>query len=300
MSEKVEGTIVLDGLIEGKLPDTPGAEQLLREWIEFAAGASLKFSLELEGASFNILAANTPIAAGPLGPKPAVQIAGTLAELLKVFPPGQGHGAFSTLRSVEYRRGMAVQTLYTIAADGTVNTQERTVDAQTTAPPEPVSRREILRMAVFGVGVAAIVLAVSSIFVDYGDLWARIVEGATPFRAEELKVDAAAFKDYFTVESKAKARGGKAVVLTLKRTKDFPLDAAAIDKLPAAKGDSLTARLALEAIARGYVRCERFGKDDEFLGFTMQRISGLRQTETIQLAIPLPIKKRLTRLAITY
>ena len=90
------------------------------------------------------------------------------------------------------------------------------------------------------------------------------------------------------------------MILTLKRTADFPTDANSLDRLLAGQGASVARRLALEAIARGYVRCERFGKDDEFLGFTMERISGLRRKETTELAVMLPVKKRLIRLVITY
>jgi len=299
MNEKVEGTLVLDGLLEGKIPRQPGAEGRLREWVAAVASANLRFSLELEGGSFSILADNRPIPAEDLAPSPTERIAAAVGELLKLFPPQERRSIFSTLRSVEYRAGAEVQTMYAIGADGAIRVRERTVEAATTRALRPLGRREKLRIGLIGVVVALLVFLVSSIFVDYRAVLDRILEAVVPPDAAALKVETGAFADYFSVEQKS-FRGGKAAVLTLKRGKAFPLDEAAVEELLAKAGKSVSARLAVEALARGYVRCEYFDKKDKFLGFTTQRISGLREAESIELVLPLPGEGRLARIVITY
>lgn len=299
MNEKVEGTLVLDGLLEGKIPRQPGAESRLREWIAAAACANLRFSLEIEGGSFSILADNKPIPAEELAPSPAERIAAALRELLKVFAPEERRSIFSTLRSLEYREGAEVQTMYAIGPDGTIHVRERTVEARTAPVPRPLGRREKLRIGVIGLVVALLVFLVSSVFVDYREVLDRVLEAVVPLDAAALKVETGGFADYFTVEKKA-FRGGKAAVVTLQRSEAFPLDEAGIENLLAKSGNSLSDRLTIEALARGYVRCEYFGKKNKFLGFTTQRISGLREKETIELVLPLPGEGRLARIVITY
>jgi hypothetical protein len=300
VSEKVEGTFLLDGLLEGRLPDIPDAEACLRKWIDFAAGRQLHFGLEIEGGTFNILADKRPIRADDLGPEPAEALAEALRDFMRVFPPGQPTGVFSTLRSVEYRPGLEVQTLYVIAPTGDVQTRQRAVDARTTQPPEPLTRGAKAKIAVAGVLIAALVFLISAVFVDYRALWHRIVESSTPFDPDKLVVEMDGFQPYFAVEKKALGRNGKAAVLTLKRAEAFPKSDADCERLLAASGGSLSKRLTAEALARGYVRCELFGKDAEFLGFCVQRVARLREKETTELVIPLPREQRLVRVVITY
>ena len=103
MSDKVEGTVVLDGLLEGKLPPTPDAADRLREWIRDVRSLGVRFSLDIEGGAFSILPENRPISVSAFGEAPADAIVNALNQLLKVFPVGQRGQLFSTLRSVEYR-----------------------------------------------------------------------------------------------------------------------------------------------------------------------------------------------------
>ncbi len=300
MNERLEGTLVLDGLIEGKLPDRPDAKALLGEWIAAAAGAKLRFHLEIDGESFNLLADKRPIEAAELGPAPADAIAEALGELLKIFPPGAPGEVLSTLRSVEFRPGREVQTLYAVGAGGRIEARQRTVDAKTTPRPEPMTGRQKLRLALVGVLVALLVLAVSAIFVDYRALFGRIFEQIAPFDAEAVAVNAPAFGGYFAVEKKASARGGSALVLTLKRGKDFPTKAADYDRLLKRAGESLPDRLAVEALARGYVRCECFDKKGKFLDWSVHRVSGLRKNETIELTLTFARDRRPGRVDIIY
>ncbi len=297
MSEKVEGTVVLDGLLEGKVPPTPGAAERLREWIVGVRSIGIRFNLDVEGGAFSIMPENRPISVSGFGGDPGDAIVSVLDELLKVFPTGQRAQLFSTLRSVEYRRGTEVQTIYGLAADGGFEARERVVDAKTTAPPEPLTRKDRLRM--IGTGAVLLVLAflISSIFIDYREFFGNLRDSVVPLKAEEVAIAATAYEPYFAID-KTEVKGRR-FILTLKRTDKFPLKDADCDKL-IASAKSLADRLAVEALAKGYIRCEMFGNEDKYAGFTSVRIMSLRLNETIELELALPSSDRLTRIVLTY
>ena len=121
MKEKIEGTVILDGLIEGRVPSDPDAERHLREWIDLARSMKLRFNLETDAGSFSLLADNSAVRAADLERGPAATVSELLTQLLTIFSPDEKPRVYSTLNSVEYGKGMETQTLYSIAPDGTVN-----------------------------------------------------------------------------------------------------------------------------------------------------------------------------------
>ena len=300
MTGKTEGTVVLEGLLEGKAPSLHDIEGNLRQWVAFAASRGLTFNLEIDGNSVSILAENAAASSAELGAEPSERIAEVLDRLLDIFPPADVPRLTSTIRSREYREGLEVQTLYAVGPDGRIHTRRRQVDAETTPPPRPLTRKQKIRLAAMGLGVAALVFAVSAIFVDYQALFRDIVSRVMPFDLDGLTVESDAFGPYFTVEKKEVIRGGRTVVLTVKRTAAFPLDDESLNRLAAKPGDALSNRLAVEAVARGYVRCEFFDKDGRFQGSTMERIAGLRSRQTIELKLPIPSDRRLARIVVRY
>lgn len=299
MTDKVEGTLVISGMAEGKIPNRPEVQQRLHEWVKFANSLNLRFHLEVDGNSFSLLGDNTPVEIDDIGPDPTTKIADALREFLKVFTQDERRGVFSTIRSSEFRKDTEVQTLYNIGPDGDVLVRERTAEAQTTEPPRKLTRREKLRYGAIGLGVALAIFGISALFVDYGALFHKAVDKITPFNVGEFKVELGTFRSYFTVEKKSKAGNGKVVLVTIRRTDRFPQSDSSVERLMSEAKESLPARLTVEALARGYVRCELFADKDEFLGYSMQRISGLREKASVTLAIPLP-PKRPIRMNITY
>ena len=301
MSERMEGTFVLDGLIEGRLPGDDEAAGRARQWAARAARNGLPFALEIDGIRFSVLGEDRPLQVADLGDDPAETVAEALRELLEALPPDVRGEAFSTLRSTEYRRGEEVQTLYVVAPGGAIDVRQRIAEAATTAPPQPLSRRDKLRMAGTGLVAAVLVFLVSSVFVDYRALFDRIVEGVTPLNAAKLSVDAQRFARWLTVVEKTADAGGRGVVLKLKRTSEFPVTDADLRARLRACRDDPHQRLALEAVARGYVRCELFDKKGGFLGFAMVRIAPLRAAETLDLPVPFPSRgPRPARVVLTY
>jgi hypothetical protein len=282
------------------LPADPKVAERVRAWIGFAEHLGLRWSLETDVGSFSILADDRPVAVARLGPDPARCIADALDELLKVFPEAERPALVSTIRSVEYRPGVAVRTLFAIGGDGRVHTREERAEAATVAPPRRLSWRERLRLIGIGLGVAAVLVAVSALFVDYGALFGRLREAVTPLDAEALPVDLGPFAPFLTIEKRELRQGGRELVLTVKRTAAFPLTPEACERLLARGDGGIVGRLAVEALARGYVHCELFDRDGACIGFTVERIAPLRERETLELALPVPRRARLVRLAFTY
>ncbi len=298
MNTRTEGTVILDGLIEGPLPDEPDAGRLLHDWVRSASDTGIPLNLETEGGSFSILADNRPFAARELGPDPAAALAESINGLLELFPPEQRRQLFSTLRSIEVVEGAEVQTVYSIGSDGRVNTHSRTIEADTEPPTAPLSRNEIVRRCLIGLGVAALILIVSALFVDYRALTRRLIDSVLPVDAERIEIDNTVFEQYFTVKADAVVSGGSSLRIVIERTERFPVSNEELDRMHRA-ADTVHEKLMIEALARGYVRAEYFDAEGKHLGRVEIRIAGLRKNESAKPTISLP-STRPKRMAVTY
>ena len=191
-------------------------------------------------------------------------------------------------------------TLYAVALDRSIQIEKRTVDAKTTRPPQPLTRREKLRLGGFGLLIAVAIVGVTSLFVDVRGLWSQVVETVRPINADEIEVDASAFEPYLTIGERRAVSNPTRIVVTLERSSEYPATEEHLQLACEQSGASLTGRLAVEALARGYVRCELFGAEERYLGSATIRISDLRKKEKIDLGVPLPKKTRVERIVITY
>lgn len=298
--EKTEGTLFLDGILEGRLPKAPDGSQRLREWKDFAESHGLGFSLQIEGAAFSLLTDSRPMAVEKLGDSPSDVIRQALDQLLTIFSPEERRGLASTVRSIEYRKGVEVQTLYLVGSDGSIRCRERSISASTEAPPRRLKLREKVYLSAIALLIALLVLALSSFFVNYRVLWSALVEGVTPLDTRALEIETTHFTTYFFVAKASLTSDRTSLVLTVKRTPAFPRDDASVRARFEAAGNSVPERLALEALARGYVRCEFFDRDGKFLSYSWQRIAELREKETVDLLIALPPKDRPARIVLSY
>jgi len=297
---KIEGTLIIDGLIEGKIPALPAAEDKLRAWVNFARQAGLDFDLQLDGGSFSLLADNSPRHAKKFAPEPSEMISSAVGEMLKTIPPADRGKLTSTLRSIEYRPRQEVQTLYPITPEGAVDSRQRIVEAQTHAPPPPLTTRERVRMGLFGLAAAVTVIAISAVFVDYPKLWREIREEVTTPSADQIQFDNATFADYFAVEKKQISADGKSLRLLLRRTDKFPItdsDFMAATTQPTTQ--PTLRRLTLDSLWRGYIRCELFDSKGAFQTFHFARIQPLRQSEAMEVSLPLSPESRPGRIVFT-
>jgi len=149
--------------------------------------------------------------------------------------------------------------------------------------------------------VAIVLLALSSLFVDYRGLLRDAWDRFTPLNPEGLQVETGLFADYFTIGKKSASTGGREAVLTLKRTAAFPRTDLDCEKLLESDlAEHLPYRFTVEALARGYVRCELYAKNGDFLGTSLERIAPLREKETFDLVIPMPRGRSPAKIVITY
>src|SRR6185436_20015244 len=138
MSEKVEGTIVLDGLVQGRVPDDSDIQSQLEEWVRLVGKLGLVFNLEVRDGRFSLLPDNRPVPTKLLGDPPEHALEQAIQQLAEVFGAADRPHLFSTLRTSNYRKGEEVQTAFTIV-QGLLHLQSRTLPADTVAPPEPIS-----------------------------------------------------------------------------------------------------------------------------------------------------------------
>ncbi|MBN1808506.1 MAG: hypothetical protein JW909_05520 [Planctomycetes bacterium] len=297
MTEKHTGTVVFDGLLEGPLPGTPGSEEKLRSWVGLAARSGMRFSLEIDGGTFSILAEDAPVDAAALPPSPEEQVTEALKELLKIFPAAERTRLFSTLRSVEYLEGSEVQTLYVMRPGGEISAESRTVAADTTERPAVLTRAEKTRLGLLGSGAALLVLlAVGLLF--RGSI-AEMLRDLAPVDARDIEIENDVFGEYFTVEDRKAGSGGSSLVLMLKRTGAFPLSDEAADALYREK-TGLAVKLAVESLAAGHARCEFYGRGGEYLGASEMRFAGLRDGESVETSVNIAPYRRCVRMRVTY
>jgi len=300
MNANIEGTIVLDGMVEGTLPGVDSPETWLRDWVSLAAQAGFRFSLEIEGGRFSLLADETPLASSGIGPDPADTLREALAAFFSGLPQADRGAVFSTVRSVEYKPGAETQTLYTANPDGTVSVEQRTLQTQTVSPEKPLTREQKLIGALVAVGVLSVVLvvlALTGVLQSVSrDFWQAIV----PVDTAGIEVDTSAFGGRLgSGEVKVAPGGQRMLVVVIKRGDEYPESPADLEKALAEAAD-IGERLAIEALARGYVRCEVFDDKGGFHAQRLCRIKDLAEDDSVTVHAPLPRRERPGRIVVTY
>jgi hypothetical protein len=291
---KLEGTFSLDGLLEGRTGPIADVDEKLRAWVATQRAAGLSFSLEVDGPSFSLLPSREPIRAAALGPRPADRVERAIKDVLAVLPAEVHSDVYSTLHSIEVRPNQEVQTVYAVAPDGSVRSEERIVDADTEAPPAAPTGKGMALRALASLGVLALLFAVSSIFVDWRDTFRSLWHQVSPVKADELAVDATAFQPWFEVSSKEVTDQGRVLALHLKRSDAFPRT---FDGAPPT-GKTWKETLALDALARGWVRAEIFDEKGKFIATADVRVAALRDAETATVEFPIPIDPRPTKVVL--
>ncbi len=262
------GTYELDGLLEGPLGPDPAAKARLADWVRIAQKAGYAFSLEVEGTGFSLLAEESPKQAPSVETDMSEPLRDLLQQLVQSFPPDIWGQLFSTVRSVQYSEGMATQTVYQIHGDGTVEAQQRVVDAATTKPAAPLTTKDKVRMAITGLVILLAIFGLSSFFIDWGDQISKGLQKIAPVDAEEVDVDLGHFAAYIEVEKKdVGGKGDRTLILTLKRREGFPTTEEARETMwRSTRSDPYHAALTAEAIVKGYAKFEVIGAPDKETG----------------------------------
>jgi hypothetical protein len=300
MKEKVEGQFRLDGLLEGPLPDTPEVESQLRRWVESADSNGLQFHLDVDGGRFSLLPSSEDIPAKNLGENPSEMLCEALERLAEFFPPPCRRELTSTLRSIEYRPGTEVQTIYLLQPDGCVQPRQRQIEAETVAPPDGSELRNRLLLGLIGLLALLVILGISALFVDYPALLGDLFRNLRPLDPTKVEVQCPSFERFVEIVDKKPAPGRRSMVVTLRRTEEFPTRQEDIDRAMQQADGRVHQELSVVAMARGYVRCELFDREGQFIGFVQCRIKSLRYRSTAEIHLPLSRSPQLARVEITY
>lgn len=303
VTRNIEGTISFDGLIEGRIPAdfAHEVEPKLREWVTFARSAGVKFALEVDGTTFSLLVDSQPLPIARIGEDPAATIKQLLGQLLQAFPPPHRTGVFSTLRSSEFKPGVEVQTIYTIVPPGRVDIQERQVDASTQKPEEPLSNSERIKLGVYGLVVAAIVLAIGSLFIDYGALWSQISNTVRPIDTEQIAIETGAYADLLSVEKiETQSIDRKlCLVVTVKPAEGFPRTDEQLDARWQ-EAATLQEKLAIEALARRAMRVEQYDAEGKLIATSEVALTRADEGGKLRLVIPITRKTRPASVRLLY
>lgn len=285
MNNQLEGTLVMDGLLEGRLPELPDTREKIEQWCSFSRETGVPFRVRFDGERFSVMPETEPVEVDDLGGDVEETIRQLLDQLAKIFPDGERTSLFSTVRSREYRPGQEVQTLYFMNAEGHIDCRGRTVDAETVARRQPMTRREIVRLAV-GVLVTALVLfGLSALVVDYGELWRRAKMRVTPLDTTKVELNQETFAEFLAID-KIERSGTTELTLTLKRTDAFPRTDLQLHQLLEDPSSSWQRRMVVQSIAKGYLLLEVFDREDTFRGSLRIRIADLREKETVTTKVP--------------
>jgi hypothetical protein len=286
VTPRTEGTFQLDGLVEGPAPADAVAARRLEEWAGLMKQAGISLSLEVDGSRFSFLPDPTPrTRTGPAGSL-ARTIRDALQQLVDGLPPALRPEVFSTLRSVEVGSGFEIQTAYIVGRQGTIETRDRTVEIETT-PPTTHRRVRVKMVAMALVGVAA-VAALSTLVVDYRTLFRRLWERVTPVAPSEIAVDAGAFRQWMRGSVREVDDDQGLIFLEIAPTESFPKGPNVTEAAAAVPASTFEERLALNALATGYIRCEIFDKDRTYLASASVRVRGLGPGASVVTNVPLP------------
>ena len=158
----------------------------------------------------------------------------------------------------------------------------------TVAPPEPLSAREMAVRGGIGLLVAAALLGISALFVDYPKLWRQVTATVEPTK---VAVNEGAFSPYFQLDVTGLDRKTGMLQISVTRRAGYPLTDAALDALyehppeilattePAATQGAATStskpaeamgllrrHLAVEALGRGMVTLEYRDAGGKYMG----------------------------------
>ncbi len=287
---KIEGTYFMDGMLQGRVPNDPNFEKNIQEWLAAQRKNGLRFDLTIDGGSFNLLADDKPNPARNFPPNGVQEhLAAAFQKLIELSPPTERFQLMSTLRSVEYRPGAEIQTLYIITPPGKITAKQRTLDAKTTAPPPELTPAGRLKLSALGLAAAAVLLLVSSFFIDWKTWLFEPAKELAPLKLEEIILDAQAFEGLLAFEKHALDKQRRGLRLLAKTGPDWK---DAIDSQPS-DPNSWQQFLAVASVKKGGLRCDFYDRKENPIASIPILLRPLIQSKTgeAELFLPLPNKK---------
>lgn len=132
-----EGRCVVEGLVEGPLPDDGSLVEFLRTWERERHDEGFDFQVTIDGGRFDIHAHDVEVPAPEVGRDPVDVLADALRALIEALPGARRAEVHSTLRAAVYGRGTARRTLFAVRTPGVLEVVEDRALAETVAPEPP-------------------------------------------------------------------------------------------------------------------------------------------------------------------
>ncbi len=291
------GTFSVDGLLEGPVWGDESFRDRLVEWTTLARSGGYGFSIELDGGNFSLLGDNRP--AHAQHPDVSVPLRDLLQQLVDMAPAEQRASLFSTIRTTQWDKGTETQTLYVISG-GHVEARQRTVDANTRAASKPLSRAQLLKTAALAFLVLCGAFLVSSIFVDYKELFAKVWNKVGPVNVKSVQLDPGPFASYLKVEGVESASGGRQLQLTMNRLPGYPASQADVESLASSENTGLALRRVLESLAAGYARVEQYDDQGKWITSHVVRIGAPEDPGEIKVLVPFSREKPPSRISLMW
>jgi hypothetical protein len=261
---KLEGTFVLEGLIEGTLPDESLVSEL-RAWEHLVRNSKLPLTVQVDSGRFNVLPEMRPGKTTALSGSLRDVLTSLLEQLVEIIPPGWRVGLVSTLRSREYLNNEEEQILYVVDQAGMILVEQRRVDARTIKPAPPLTTREKIMIGVSSVGVLCIILAILMYSFDMKSWSQDARDSLVPYSAEEIRLDAESFAPWMNIEHKTLA-SGRELTLEFTPTKEWPVTWKSLDALYD-NATTLKEKLTLQSIGRSKINYRLFDRNDKVITF---------------------------------
>lgn len=191
---KQEGTVQLGGLFEGTF--RPDQLSSLQSWHRRAQNAGLELELATDGNMFSLMPRNEAYNRwrGSLPLEETIEPA--LNALLDELGDENGRSCMCTLRSAEVLPGKERQSIYLIGPDRRMSAEQRTVDAQTVPPPEPLDTSKLMKQIGIGAASLVVLIAISTFFVPYKKWFSSVSTNVTVVKGEDIHCD---LGDYATL-----------------------------------------------------------------------------------------------------
>lgn len=290
----VAGTFRLDGMLQGPSPGGETVEDQMRDWIAQVADHGLIFHLAFEGGNFSMVADPSVRKWTDDQCDPGEALQEALTRFLEFLSPQERNRVFSTVRCEEFRPGHAVQSVLTISPEGNIEKAEREIDLETRSSGPDLSRIRLRRVAL---PLALILLLgglLSTLVVDYGELFADARDRIMPLTRDEVTVDQGRLGDVFHLEISEIDREKSTLILEVSRGPGWDL---LQESSPAETMSSWQSFLLAQALHRQRLKYDLFGSEDQFLGSGWVRLEGLDEEESIEVRMVARVSSRLARVS---
>ncbi len=269
-----EGTFFLDGLIEGPFfgpEDQDGIERLVQN----ASRYGIKLNVSSDGGRFSILPGLEVV--NLRNNRSARElIVKLLEQWLADYSDDECRQLMSTLRSSQYVPGKELQVIYGIRPDGIVAAEEREVDADTVAPPEPMDPKVLKKIITQSVIAVVVLIALSTLFVPYRELGDRFWQSVKPYDPSGIIV-ANSHETIMPVQSLEYLKKENRIQVKFKLPIELLIDPGAIEKKWQSESLSLAEKLSLEAIARRTIICDCLDQNGSHITRLSRRIYYIKE-----------------------